>query len=158
MARRQMTRQGQNADGVWQYQAVNRYTGEVIELHGGELRGQGKDTHVRVYQQAMEELACRRVLGEEAWAVLGALLGALDWDNWLVVLQQEIAAKLGMTAPQVSRAIATLKEQGVLLQAPPPAPRSAYRLRADFAYRGSRNGWYRRRREEEDAKQHTGEA
>lgn len=149
MTQRPEARQAQDVDGTWEYQAVNRYTGEVVVFGEERPGGHRGSEHVRVYQQAIEALACRRVLGEEAWAVLGMLLGALDWDNWLVVSQRHIAAKLRMTAPQVSRALAVLKSQGIVAQARPPAPRSAYRLQAGLAYRGSRNGWAKRRREEQ---------
>lgn len=135
--------------GVWEYQAINRLTGEVVilavRLASG---GRWKQKHVRLFQQTIDEVACKRVLGEESWCILGVLLGVLDWDNWLVIPQKQIGTRLGMTAPQVSRAMRQLKREGLIVQAEAPAPRSAYRLSAALAYRGSWNGWQKRRREE----------
>ena len=146
-------RQEQKTVRVWRQQAVNIYTGEIVELGEDHAEDRGRQDHVRVFQQAMEALACRRTLGEEAWAVLGVLFGMLDWDNWLVVSQRHVAQKLKMTPQQVSRAVASLKAHGILKQADAPAPRTAYRLCAELAYRGSKNGWYKRRREEQEEQQ-----
>ena len=142
---------GVQAEKVWRYQAVNQYTGEVVdfdEKQGGQWRGSGAQ-HVRLFQQAIRRLGEEGRISKESWRVLAYLLGVLDWDNWLVVKQAQMAATLGIHRVQVSRAIRQLLAEGVLLQATPPAPRTAYRLQVDVAYRGSRNGWYKRRREEQ---------
>lgn len=129
------------------------YTGEVVELRAaresGQWRGPGAQ-HVRLFQQAIRRLGEEGHIGKESWRVLAYLLGVLEWDNWLVVPQVQIAEAMGMHRVQVSRAIRQLLAEGILGQAAPPAPKTAYRLRAEFAYRGSRNGWRKRRREERD--------
>lgn len=146
MARNGRTSQGQNS--VWRYQAINQETGEVVDLVRGTPRG-GWGQHARLFLQTMGRLGREGRIGKEGWRVLACLLGRLDWDNWLVVPQRELAAALEMSQQNISRAIRQLREEGVLRQAAPPAPRSTYRLSAEFAYRGQYNGWQKRRREEQ---------
>ena len=160
--RRSMAHPGgeRQEEKVWRYQAVNTYTGEVVELRGdGAGRWRGVEAqHVRLFQQAIRRLGQEGRIGKESWRVLAYLLGILEWDNWLVVPQVQIAEALGMHRVQVSRAIRQLLAEGILGQAEPPAPKTAYRFRAEFAYRGSMNGWQKRRREEGVRQRARGEA
>ena len=141
----------QGEDAVWRYQAVNAMTGEVVELteDGGETR-RWPTPRVQLFQRGIRRVAEEGILGKEAWRVLGYLLSILDWDNWLVVPQRRVGDILGMTAQQMSRAIRMLLENGLLVQAGRPYPRSAYRLSSDFAYKGRYNGWQKRQREEKE--------
>ena len=140
--------ESQAPKSIWRYQAVNEQTGEVVDLIRREPRG-GWSQHVKLFQRMMGQLGREGRIGKEGWRVIAWLLGRLDWDNWLVVPQRELAEALGMSQQNVSRAIRQLCQEGVLLRAASPAPRSTYRLSAEFAYRGSRNGWEKRRREEQ---------
>lgn len=137
------------AQQVWRYQAVNTITGEVVELADEEAKRQRwPDDHVRVFQERIIAIATEGTLRREEWRVLGYLFGVLQWDNWLVVPQVHIADTLRMQASNVSRAIRELLRRNILVQAHPPAPRTAYRLNAEVAYKGQFTGWYKRRREE----------
>ena len=120
----------------------------MVDLARHAPRG-GWSQHVLLFQRAVDTLARGRHLSKDGWRVMAYLLGRLDWDNWLVIPQWQIVKALDMHQPNVSRAIRQLCAEGVLMQAAPPAPRTAYRLSADFAYRGQYNGWQKRRREEQ---------
>lgn len=133
---------------IWRYQAVNALTGEIVDLETAHTHHRWHEQHVRVFQAAIVRLAIEGTLGKEAWRVLGYLLGMLDWDNWIVVPQVSIAQALRMRPAHVSRAIRTLVDRKILLQAPPPKPRATYRLNSAVAYKGQYNGWQKRRREE----------
>lgn len=157
MARNRGARQGETT--IWRYQAVNCLTGEVHDFppRGGGARNRWGQ-HVKLFQQAMGRLGREGTLGKEGWRVLAYLLERLDWDNWLVIPQAQIAEDLQMQRQNVSRAVRQLVTEGIVCQAEPPAPRTAYRLSVEFAYRGSYNGWQKRRREEGVRQRARGEA
>ena len=150
MAREGGARQAESAPTtIWEYHAVNRLTGEVVDLlPRGDVK-RGWSQHVKLFQRAMGRLGREGKIGKEGWRVLAFLLERLDWDNWIVIPQREVADALAMQRQNVSRAVAQLIGGGIVLQAAPPAPRTAYRLSAEFAYRGQYNGWQKRRREEQ---------
>lgn len=148
MAQRGRRRQVQRE--VWRYQAVHRLTGEIYELPDSDERQPKIDRdHVLLFQAAILRVAAEDRLSRDAWRVLACLLSLLQWDNWLVVPQSLLMARLQMHQPNVSRALAELVALGILRRATaPPAPRSTFRLNSDYAYKGQRNGWHKRQHEE----------
>jgi hypothetical protein len=79
-------------------------------------------------------------LGDQARRVLFALLAQLDFENLLAVNQAELARTLSMKAPNVSRAVARLVEEGVLLAGPRVQGRATFRLNPQYGWKGSAKG------------------
>ncbi len=69
--------------------------------------------------------------------VLMALLEQLDFDNFIMASQSDIAKDLDMAQPQVSRAIKRLVEVGALIDGPKVGTHRTYRLSPDFGWKGS---------------------
>jgi hypothetical protein len=114
----------------------------VMDLRTGEyepaitwVRQKWKgETFFMGFQEAFAELA-KRPLGSEAKNVFLFILGRVDYDNRLTIPQVEIARQLGMHRQNVSRAVATLVREQVLLVEEPLLGRNR-RLRLNDRY-----GW-----------------
>jgi predicted transcriptional regulator len=65
------------------------------------------------------------------------LLGMLDFENLIQVAQADIAEKLNMRKPHVSRSIKNLKELGILLEGPKIGRSKTYRLNPTYGWKGS---------------------
>ncbi len=76
-------------------------------------------------------------LGGEAMRVFLVILAKLDYENYVVFNQSEIARLLGTRQPSISRAIARLVEEGVLLVGPKFSNRSSYSLNPEYGWKGS---------------------
>ena len=88
------------------------------------------------FQEAFTHLA-KLPLSGESRRVLEYLFGVLDFENYIRVSHGDIAADLGTARPSVSRAIAQLVANGVLI--PGPAGRgqkATYRLDPNLGWRG----------------------
>lgn len=86
------------------------------------------------FQEAFAELAKKRI-SAEAKNVFLFILGKVDYDNRLTIPQSEIARQLGMHRQNVSRAVAVLVREEVLLVEEPLLGRNR-RLRLNDHY-----GW-----------------
>lgn len=91
---------------------------------------------VAMAQEALQRLA-QADIGGEASRVLFALLAALDFENYLAVHQAELARTLRLKAPQVSRAIARLIKEEVLLEGPRIGGRVTFTLNPNYGWKGS---------------------
>lgn len=90
-------------------------------------------------QNALMSLA-RADLGAEAQRVLFALLSKLDFENSLSINQSELARDLGMRPSNMSRAVARLVSEGVVLTGPTLAGRRTYSLNPTYGWKGSARG------------------
>lgn len=79
-------------------------------------------------------------LGSEAMRVLFALLAKLDFENYLVINQAALGRELGLRAPNISRAIARLVDEGVLLAGPRVQVSRTYTLNPRYGWKGSAKG------------------
>lgn len=86
------------------------------------------------FQEAFAELAKKR-LGSEAKDVFLLILGRVDYSNQVTMPQVEMARQLGMKRQNVSRAVAVLIKEEVLLVEEPQLGRNR-RLRLNDRY-----GW-----------------
>jgi DNA-binding transcriptional ArsR family regulator len=117
---------------------IDLNTGEILEGYIALLqprRLNGFLEWVAMAQGPLIELAVAG-LGEQAYRVMLILLGSLDLDNWIRIDQTEIAQKLNMKQPAVSRAIKMLVEHGVLLVGPPIGRSKTYRLNPSYGWKG----------------------
>lgn len=79
-------------------------------------------------------------LGKEAMRVLFALLAKLDFENYIAVNQAELGRALGIKRPNISRAVARLIDEGVLLAGPRLHAKGTYTLNPQYGWKGSARG------------------
>ena len=120
---------------------VDMATGEILE--GATLavfypkRKNGFTTGwVAMAQDPMMKLA-QADLGKEAMRVLLALLAMLDYENWITLSQAELGRQLNIKPSNMSRAVARLVEEGVMLAGPKVQTRKTFRLNPSYGWKGS---------------------
>jgi len=86
-------------------------------------------------QDALKILATAD-LGEQAHRVLYMVLARVDFENYILVNQSEIAHELGMDKAHVSRSVKKLEALGVLLKGPKAGRSTTYRLNPNFGWKG----------------------
>ena len=94
---------------------------------------------VAMAQEPLLKLA-QADLGDQARRVLFALLAQLDFENLLAVNQAELGRVLSMKAPNVSRAVARLVDEKILLAGPRVQGRATFRLNPKYGWKGSARG------------------
>ena len=121
--------------------SVDADTGEILEgavlgmFYPKRQNGFGRGW-VAMSQGAMLELA-KADLGDEARRVLFAVLGQLDFENYILLNQAELGELIGIQRANVSRAIAKLESLGVLIRGPKAGRSSTFRLNPSFGWKGS---------------------
>ncbi len=123
---------------------VDMATGEILD--GATLavfypkRKNGFSTGwVAMSQEPMMKLA-QADLGKESMRVLFAALAKLDFENWLTLNHAELGRELGIKRPNISRAIARLIAEGVLLPGPKVHTKGTYSLNPHYGWKGSAKG------------------
>ncbi len=79
-------------------------------------------------------------LGDEARRVLFALLARLDFENFISVNQAELGRQLKIKPSNLSRAVARLVQEGVLLAGPRLQAKGTYTLNPHYGWKGSAKG------------------
>lgn len=125
--------------------------GTIIDTTSGEvLGGQGnrgtfifvparpklKESWFMFFQSACEQLALDKDLSGETFRVLMHLLSTLDFENYILIQQSEIAEKLGMKRSNVSRAIKQLLERGILVKGGKIGRTYSYKLNSAYGWKG----------------------
>ncbi len=123
---------------------VDMDTGELLEgatlavfypkRRNGFLNG-----WVAMAQEPLMTLA-QADLGKEAMRVLFAVLSKLDYENWISINQAELGRSLGIKPSNMSRAIARLVTEGVLLAGPKLQAKGTYSLNPRYGWKGSAKG------------------
>ena len=106
---------------VRQLSSLDQETGEILDgvvVYCAVKHNPYSGGWVMNSQEALELLATDRDLKGEAYKVLLLLLSRLDFENWIQLSQTEIAEKLDMKKPNVSRAVSLLESKGILLRGP----------------------------------------
>lgn len=67
---------------------------------------------------------------------LYAMLEYLELENWIRISQTDIASRLHMAQPHVSRSVKTLLSLGIILIGPKIGTSRTYRLSPDFGWKG----------------------
>ena len=124
--------------------SVDLSTGEILE--GATLavfypkRRNGFGTGwLAMAQEPLMKLA-QADLGKEAMRVLFAVLASLDYENWISINQAELGRQLGIKPSNMSRAVARLVTEGVLLAGPKVQAKGTYRLNPRYGWKGSAKG------------------
>ena len=122
-------------------ETVDPSTGEVLkgvfafvpEKHKSPF---GKDWFA-VAQDALNFLAQnRRYLGEEGFAVFCALASRLDFENYILVNQAEVARSMEMDRGNVNKAIKRLEELGILTRGPKSGVSPTFMLNPKVGWKG----------------------
>jgi len=90
---------------------------------------------VKTYQNGLVALAAYRFTGE-TYSVMLYLMGKLSFDNWINVTQADIGNSLGLSQPNVSRAMKVLVEKKIILEGPRKGRCHTYRLNYAIGYKG----------------------
>lgn len=91
---------------------------------------------IAVYQDMISTIA-KWNLPNEQYRVFLALLGKVDFENYLTVSQKELAQELDMKQPHISRAIKALCERNVIIEGPRAGLNKTYRFNPYIAHKGS---------------------
>jgi hypothetical protein len=119
---------------------IDTETGEIIgnALTIIPVKHRNAFTHgwVAMAQPALDLLADSDLTGEEL-KVLLKLLGRLDFENFLLINQSELAKSMGIQRTNVNRSIKRLVALEVLIEGPKAGPLRTYRLNPTFGWKGS---------------------
>lgn len=118
---------------------------ELIDTETGEfvpavtyIRHKWKgESFIMMFQLAFEALATDREITLDSRRVLDYLFSKLDFENYMLIPQVEIASKLGMQRQHVSRAMKLLVRKGIILEGPKVDRSRGYRLNHNFGWKGT---------------------
>ena len=91
--------------------------------------------HFTMNQDALKILA--KELNGEQMRVLLIMLGDLEYENYILIQQKQIAETLEMRAPHVSRSVKALLTLGVIQEGPRMGSAKSYRLNPEFGWKGT---------------------
>jgi hypothetical protein len=125
----------------WEYEEVFLITlcHACHTLLGTQTTGrrlQPKVNYVFLFQEMVYTLACDRRMTGERMRVFLLLACRCEWQNWLYISQQALAADAQMDPTQVSRAIRFLLRVGVIMRGPSLGRAHAYKLNSHYVYKG----------------------
>lgn len=118
---------GEIAEGVVAYVVPKRKNGFQ---EGGWLA---------MAQNALEAIA-KADLGDDARRVLFLLLAHLEFENWIVTPQKELADTIGMQPSNFSRALSRLIQEGIILKGPKLGRHNSLRLNPRYGWKGAAKG------------------
>ena len=132
---------GAGGSGGKSIETVDTSTGEVLDGVFVDLPQRAKSPFgkdwLAVAQSALTFLAeNRRTLGEEGFAVFCALASKLDWQNFILINQAEVARSLGMDRGNVNKSIRKLEAMGVLTRGPKSGVSPTFRLNPAVGWKG----------------------
>ena len=87
-------------------------------------------------QEGFQWLASQKEFTGETMKVLMYVMGLLDFENYILVKQTDVAAALGLRRENVSRAMGILLRKGVFHPGPKVGQVKTYRLDPSFGYKG----------------------
>jgi predicted transcriptional regulator len=123
---------------------VDLDTGEVFEEGVNVLVGKRSKTPYApgkwfmANQEGWHTLAKDTELTLRSRRVLDFLFGRLDFENWILVSQAEIAEELELDKANVCRAIKQLVDKGILFRGPKTGRSVTFRLNPRYGYKGDR--------------------
>lgn len=117
---------------------VDRATGEVLE--GAFVfvldRPRHRRPFVMLWQDAIQHLVPDRRLGAQHWRVLMYLMAHLDYENYIHLVQSEIAEGVNIDKGNVSRVMRDLVKIGVVIEGPRMGRSCTYRLSPNLGWKG----------------------
>ena len=76
-------------------------------------------------------------LGGQAYRVLLKLLAKVEFENFIVVSQSEMAKELGMKLPNFNRCLSDLAKEGVILRGPKVGRMGSLKLNPEYGWKGT---------------------
>ena len=125
-----------NLKNISQYD--NR-TGELLEgviIYCGVKHNPYSGGWVMNSQEALKLIAKDKDLQGRTLRVFLYLCGILDFENLIQIPQIEICKELDLKRSNVSLAVKTLVDKGILIQGPKVGRSFAYRLNPDYGWKG----------------------
>lgn len=110
--------------------------GAVLGMFFPKRQNGFREGWIAMAQNALVALA-QADLGDQARRVLFVILGKLDFENYILVSQSEIAETIGMKRANVSAAIARLEAEGIILRGPKAGRSATFRLNPSYGWKGS---------------------
>jgi predicted transcriptional regulator len=117
---------------------IDRNTGELREgvIVLCPTKRKLKGDFVLLDLQGMGALAMDKDLQRDDWRVIAILIKRLEYENWLIITQQEIADQLGMRQPNVARSLKKLIDKAIIVKGKKQGRVNSYRLNAFYGWRG----------------------
>lgn len=135
----EMAKSGDRAKATASIAQIDLETGEMLEgsivLIPKKKKIEFHEGWVAMAQPAMQMFA--QIKSLEAQRALWALLARLDYENYILVNQSEIAEELDMKRPNLSRAMKYLVDQQILLAGPKVGRCSTYRFNPSMGWKGT---------------------
>ena len=100
-----------------------------------------------IFQDMLIEIAKDREMTGETCRVLMYLLGRLDFENHIHATQGDAAAALGLQKTNVSRAVKTLCDKGILLKGAKVGRSATYQLNSTYGWKGKVKNFESERRQ-----------
>lgn len=110
--------------------------GAVLGMFFPKRQNGFREGWIAMAQNALVALA-QADLGDQARRVLFVILGKLDFENYILISQSEIAETIGMKRANVSAAIARLEAEGIILRGPKAGRSATFRLNPSYGWKGS---------------------
>jgi DNA-binding IclR family transcriptional regulator len=128
--------------------SVDLETGEVLPGTFVYVEGRAKikEAWFMGFHEGFRALAREKRLQGQPLRVLLALMGRLDFENWMLVSQKEIAEDLGLSASRISEAMRVLTDLGIIEKGPAQGTAKSYRLTPGYGWRGSVYNFHKARR------------
>ncbi|WP_077204197.1 MULTISPECIES: replication/maintenance protein RepL [Pseudomonadota] len=99
------------------------------------------DKYINVFDRGFYALAKMNLTGKQC-SVLFLLMTQLNYENWLIISQKQIAEELNIAPRNVSTLLKTLVEKGVLERKTNLKGMTVYRLNPLIAWRGDTHSYY----------------
>jgi hypothetical protein len=133
-----MAKRHDNVVPITHIPAINRETGEVMDMEVLAKRGRKRSGRRRVFAMIDLEAMERLDLTGLEFKVLARIARAANAEtNEAWITQEQIAHALGSVQPSVARAIRTLKERRIIF----PLARRGYRVNPHILFRGAVPDW-----------------
>lgn len=95
-----------------------------------------KEKWVMAFQQSLETLARNPSMTVVTYRVLMFMLSRADFENKIPLISSEIARELGLTKPQVSKAVNLLVKNEVIVEDRKIGSAKIFRFSRDFIWKG----------------------
>jgi hypothetical protein len=95
---------------------------------------------VMLFQEALSAMAGDRRMTLSSFRVRDALIGHLDFENYILINSKAVAESIDMKPSNFSREVTKLVEMGLLIRGPRNGNSTTLRLNPSFGWRGKARG------------------
>lgn len=144
----QIAKMSQRPDGQMVDENGVLYDDRTYTFIAIHKRERCKEPFVRMWDDGLQALALDKDFRGRPMAILVYLMGNLDFGNYALVTQADIAKAMDMPRPDVSVAFKLLVEKGVLQEGPRAGRSKSYRLNSSYGWKGKPIQLNERRKQE----------